>query len=94
VTDVYSRWRKRKAIKNKAQIWTFSALKEIRVRLFFPMKGIDSDNGNDFINAHLLNYCKKEHITFTRARPYRKIVMFRRTEELFYCEKSCRIPEI
>jgi len=72
VTDVYSGWGKRKAIKNKAQIWTFNALKEIKENLFFPMKGIDSDNGNDFINAHLLNYCKKEHITFTRARPYRK----------------------
>ena len=47
-------------------------MKEIKERLFFPLKGIDSDNGNEFINAHLLNYCKKEHITFTRARPYRK----------------------
>jgi hypothetical protein len=25
-----------------------------------------------FINAHLLRYCKEEHITFTRSRPYRK----------------------
>ena len=72
VTDVLSGWEGLKAIKNKAQVWTFNALKEIKERLFFPLKGIDSDNGNEFINAHLLNYCKKEHITFTRARPYRK----------------------
>jgi len=36
------------------------------------IKSIDSDNGNEFINAHLLSYCEKEHIIFTRARPYRK----------------------
>ena len=47
-------------------------MKEIRERFPFPIKGIDSDNGSEFINAHLLNYCEKEHITFTRARPYRK----------------------
>jgi len=72
VTDVPTGWIDIKAIKNKAQIWTFNALKEIKERFFFPVKGIDSDNGSEFINAHLLNYCEKEHITFTRARPYRK----------------------
>jgi hypothetical protein len=72
VTDVHTGWTETIAIRNKAQIWTFNALKEIRERLPFPIKGIDSDNGSEFINAHLLNYCEKEHITFTRARPYRK----------------------
>ena len=38
----------------------------------FPIRGIDSDNGSEFINAHLLSYCEEEHITFTRSRPYRK----------------------
>lgn len=46
--------------------------KEIRKRFLFDIKGIDSDNGSEFINAHLLRYCKREHITFTRSRPYRK----------------------
>jgi len=32
----------------------------------------DSDNGSEFINAHLLRFCKQEKITFTRTRPYRK----------------------
>jgi hypothetical protein len=72
VTDVHTGWTETKAIKNKAQIWTVEALKEISKRFPFPIKGIDSDNGSEFINAHLLNYCEKEHITFTRARPYRK----------------------
>lgn len=72
VTDVHTGWTETKAIRNKAQIWTFNALKEIKDRFPFPVKGIDSDNGSEFINAHLLNYCEKEHITFTRSRPYRK----------------------
>lgn len=46
--------------------------KEIRKRLPFELLGIDSDNGSEFINVHLLNYCEREHITFTRSRPYRK----------------------
>jgi len=34
--------------------------------------GIDSDNGSEFINAHLIRYCKEHEITFTRSRLYRK----------------------
>lgn len=34
----------------------------------FPILGIDSDNGAEFINAHLLNYCNSNKITFTRSR--------------------------
>jgi len=60
------------AVKNKAQIWVFEGIKEIERRLPFSILGIDSDNGTEFINAHLLHYCEKEHITFTRSRPYRK----------------------
>ena len=37
-----------------------------------PFLGIDSDNGSEFINAHLLRYCERERITFTRTRSYRK----------------------
>jgi hypothetical protein len=72
VTDVYTGWTETQAVKNKAQIWTFEALKDIRERLPFKLLGIDSDNGSEFINAHLLRFCKQEEITFTRTRPYRK----------------------
>ena len=57
---------------NKAQRHVFSALQAIGNRLPFPYKGIDSDNGSEFINAHLYNWCKKENICFTRSRPNRK----------------------
>lgn len=60
------------AVKNKAQVWVFEALKEVRKRLPFQLKGIDSDNGTEFINNHLYTYCSDQDIKFTRSRPYRK----------------------
>ncbi len=57
---------------NKAQVWVFEALKDIRARLPFPLLGIDSDNGSEFINHQLLRYCKEEKLTFTRGRAYKK----------------------
>lgn len=38
----------------------------------FPIIGIDSDNGSEFINDHLFRYCEEHKITFTRSRPYNK----------------------
>lgn len=72
VTDVCTTWTETKAVKNKAQVWVFEALQEIRKRLPFPILGIDSDNGSEFINNHLRRFCEEEEITFTRTRPYRK----------------------
>jgi integrase-like protein len=72
MTDVYSGWTEVQAIQNKAQVWVFAALKELRAQMPFALQGIDSDNGSEFINDNLLEYCQHEGITFTRARPYRK----------------------
>jgi hypothetical protein len=71
MTDIYSGWTKVQAVQNKAQVWVFAALKELRARLPFSLHGIDSDNGSGFINADLLQYCQQERLTFTRSRPYR-----------------------
>jgi hypothetical protein len=72
VTDICTGWTETQAVRNKAQIWVFEALKDIRGRLPFKLMGIDSDNGSEFINNHLLRFCIEEKITFTRARSYRK----------------------
>lgn len=72
MTDIYSGWTEVQAVQNKAQVWVFAALKELRARLPFPLRGIDSDNGSEFINADLLQYCQQQRLTFTRSRPYRK----------------------
>ena len=72
VTDVNSGWSEPWAIRNKAQKWTFGALMEVKQALPFDILGIDSDNGSEFLNAHLIRYCQQNHIEFTRSRPYRK----------------------
>jgi hypothetical protein len=72
VTDIKSGWTEMEAIRNKAQCWVFDALQDIRSRLPFELKGIDSDNGSEFINAHLLSYCQAEGLVFTRSRSYQK----------------------
>jgi hypothetical protein len=71
-TDVYSGWTETKAVRNKAQCYVFAALLEIRKSLPFPLLGLDSDNGSEFINHQLSRYCQHEGLTFTRSRPYRK----------------------
>ena len=72
VTDVATGWTVTKAVKNKARVWVFRALEKICEKLPFEVLGIDSDNGSEFINHHLSNYCQENEITFTRSRPYRK----------------------
>jgi hypothetical protein len=72
VTDVHTGWSEQVAVLNKAQVWVLQALKQVRGRLPFPLLGVDSDNGGEFINADLLKYCRGERITFTRSRPSRK----------------------
>jgi hypothetical protein len=72
VTDVCTTWTETEAVRNKAQVWVFEALKNIRQRLPFPLYGIDSDSGGEFINDELFRYCKQEKITFTRSRSCRK----------------------
>ena len=59
VTDVSTGWTETQAVKNKAQIWVFEALKDIIERMPFPILGIDSDNGSEFINAHLVRFCEE-----------------------------------
>lgn len=71
-TDIATGWVEMIAVKNKAQVWVFEGIEDIKERLPFSILGLDSDNGAEFINAHLLRYCREEHITFTRSRPYRK----------------------
>ncbi len=70
--DICTGWTETFGVRNKAQVWVFDGIEKMREGLPFPLLGIDSDNGSEFINAHLLRYCQDEGITFTRSRPYRK----------------------
>jgi hypothetical protein len=70
--DILTGWDESAACKNKAQVHVFEAIKTASARFPFKIAGIDSDNGSEFINAHMLRYCIENKITFTRSRPYKK----------------------
>jgi len=71
-TDIKTTWTECVAVRNKAQTHVFAAVQRVRRRLPFPLLGIDSDNGSEFINNELYRYCQREHITFTRSRAGRQ----------------------
>ena len=71
-TEVSSGWWEGEAIMGKSQQSTFRGLKQIRGRALFNWKGLDSDNGSEFINDILYKYCHREKFEFTRSRPSRK----------------------
>ena len=72
VTDVATGWTECVGVWGKSQAAVFAALEQARARLPVPLLGIDSDNGAEFLNAHLVRWCAQEELTFTRSRPYWK----------------------
>jgi hypothetical protein len=72
VVDISTGWTECLAVYQKTQQAVFEAVLQLRQRLPFPLLGIDSDNGGEFINDILFRYCQSEQITFTRSRPYKK----------------------
>ncbi len=69
VTDIATGWTVNRSVRNKARKWVIAALEEIASVMPFPILGVDSDNGSEFINYHLLHWCEQRQITFTRSRP-------------------------
>jgi hypothetical protein len=74
--DIATGWVERQAVMGKGQHGIVEALRQIEQRLPFRLRGIDSDNGSEFINAHLFNFCQQrpqdQSVQFTRSRPYKK----------------------
>jgi hypothetical protein len=72
LTDIHTTWVETRAVLGRGQHAVQQALEEMRETLPFALQGIDSDNGSEFINAHLVRYCQRHSIQFTRGRPYKK----------------------
>lgn len=72
VTDIQTGWVETRAVMGKGEVGVVAALEEMERTLPFALKGIDSDNGSEFINAHLYRHCKRRGIEFTRGRAYKK----------------------
>ena len=72
LTDILTGWTELEATLGKAQQRIKKAMDTASKRLPFPLKGIDPDNGGEFINWQLYRYCRERKIDFTRGRPYKK----------------------
>ena len=72
MTDIHTGWVETRAVLGKGQAGIVAAMEQMRQSLPFPLRGIDSDNGSEFINYHLKSYCSRRRIQFTRGRPYKK----------------------
>jgi len=71
-TDIVTTWVETQAVLGKSQVRVQQALEAMRQRLPFALLGIDTDNGSEFLNAHLVRYCRGLDVQFTRGRPYKK----------------------
>ncbi len=72
LTDVATGWVECQALLYRSQDQVLQGLTRARQLVPFPILGLDTDNGGEFINTELLAYCEQEHISFTRGRPYEK----------------------
>lgn len=73
--DIHTGWVERHAVRGKGQHGILEALTTIEQHLPFALRGLDSDNGSEFINSHLVAFCQRPEgraIQFTRSRPYKK----------------------
>lgn len=70
--DIQTGWVERQAVMGKGQHGIIQALTTIAQQLPFALRGVDSDNGSEFINGHLVAFCERRAIQFTRSRPYKK----------------------
>jgi hypothetical protein len=68
LTDVATTWTECLPLLHRTQHGVVHALQRARGMFPFPVLGIDTDNGSEFINEELLAYCISEGITFTRGR--------------------------
>lgn len=72
LTEIATGWWEGEAIMGKGQRATLTALKLMRQRTPFNWKGLDADNGGEFINYFLWGYCNEEKLEFTRSRANKK----------------------
>ena len=107
LTDVASGWTECVALLVREASLIVEALERLRLAMPFPLPGIDTDNGSEFVNETLVAYCAAHRIEFTRSRPWlkndqawveqkngaivRRIVGYGRLEGLRGCEALARL---
>jgi hypothetical protein len=72
VTDIASGWTECVALLVREAGLVVDALEKILEVLPFQLRGVDTDNGGEFINEVLTAFCTRHSIEFTRSRPHQK----------------------
>ena len=72
--DIRTDWTEQRALENRSQHSTVAQLRDLEASLPFALLGVDSDNGGEFINHHVVAWTgeRPRPLLFTRSRPYRK----------------------
>jgi hypothetical protein len=72
--DICTDWTELRASENRSQHCVLKQVQDIEESLPFELLGVDSDNGGEFLNHHLVRYfqLRPKPVFLTRARPYRK----------------------
>ena len=71
------------------------AFQRARTLFPFPILGIDTDNGGEFLNEEVVAYCEQEQLTFTRGRPYQKRDQcFVEVRRFGACEIASKMQEV
>ncbi len=70
-TDVRLGWTLLRTIRNKAFVHVHGALEWITANTPIPLCAMDFDNGSEFMNWGVIDWCDQHDIPVTRSRPYK-----------------------
>ncbi|MEW6156890.1 MAG: integrase [Verrucomicrobiota bacterium] len=72
--DYATTWVELRAMWGRSEVSTLAALRDMEASLPFALLGLDSDNGGEFLNYHVLRWLQKRPnpVFMTRSRPYKK----------------------
>jgi len=70
--EIATGWSEQQAVLSKGEQGIVKAINNIKLKVPFKIKGFDSDTGGEFVNWHMVRYCRKNNIGFTRSRPNMK----------------------
>jgi transposase InsO family protein len=70
--DVASGWGQRQAIWGHGKERVAGGMHYVQQRLPFTLRALHTDNGSEFINRGLIDWCKRHDVHFSRGRPYKK----------------------
>lgn len=72
MVEIATGWSEQVAVMGKGEAGIVQAIAAIQKGLPFTLKGLDSDTGSEFVNWHMVKWCKQRGLYFTRSRPYYK----------------------